>query len=612
MMPQPANLESGRLQTLLSVSLRLVLPGAATGLFLIVLRYCTYGYEFSDEGYYLNWISHPFNFSPEISRFGYIYHILYVAVSGHIALLRQINLTITFCLGVVACLCVFRCLAGNAAGQRRMSPDAIALSITGASPVLLTSVLYGANWLPTPSYNSLTLQALLLSSIALCLVADQVRALRIAGLVLVGLAGFVAFMAKPTSALALGVLITPALLLAADIRWTSLLLSVAVAILAVLIQAVLIDGSISGFLLHLRWALERTTVLNAGYSAAGLIRIDFFTLSLAEWLRLALITIFVVLASFGICSKDSRTNVISKLAVLIIGVVALLVALGIIEPLFKIRLFQGVQFLALVFAALAHRYLRGGASSTLSRRSMIFAIFFFLLPFVYGFGSGLNYWWKSAEASVFWMLSALAIYLSHKSRTEDRRALYAPVVVALFLAATFIQHGVMHPYRQGMPLFADRSRFEFASDNQLLLSKDLTEYLNGLRELADAHGFQHRAPMIDLTGHYPGALFAIGARPLGFAWISGGYRGSQDVAVQALDRVACADLANAWLLLEPEWPGQISTNVLQRRGIRVDQDFEVVGHLDAPVGVFHRSYQQQLLKPKSDRILSECRDPSGT
>jgi hypothetical protein len=61
-----------------------------------IFKFSAYGIDFTDEGFYLNWISNPFLYKVSLSQFGYIYHPLYNLVDGNIAWLRRVNFFITF------------------------------------------------------------------------------------------------------------------------------------------------------------------------------------------------------------------------------------------------------------------------------------------------------------------------------------------------------------------------------------------------------------------------------------------------------------------------------------------------------------------------------------
>ena len=76
-------------------------------------------------------------------------------------------------------------------GQQRIIISGI---ISTASLVSLT------RWLPTPSYNGLALQALFVAAAGLLLADKKVYRASVAGSVLIGIGGWLAFMAKPTTA----------------------------------------------------------------------------------------------------------------------------------------------------------------------------------------------------------------------------------------------------------------------------------------------------------------------------------------------------------------------------------------------------------------------------
>ena len=63
-----------------------------------IFKFSAYGIDFTDEGFYLNWIQNPFLYKSSLSQFGYIYHPLYNLVDGNIAWLRRLNFLITFAL----------------------------------------------------------------------------------------------------------------------------------------------------------------------------------------------------------------------------------------------------------------------------------------------------------------------------------------------------------------------------------------------------------------------------------------------------------------------------------------------------------------------------------
>ena len=67
-------------------------------------------------------------------------------------------------------------------------------------------------------------------------------------------------------------------------------------------------------------------------------------------------------------------------------------------------------------------------------------------------------------------------------------------------------------------------------------------------------GYQIGQPILDATGDGPGLVYALGGRPLGVAWLLGGYPGSERVAARLLDGLSVVDLRRAWLLSAADNP----------------------------------------------------------
>jgi hypothetical protein len=182
-------------------------------------------------------------------------------------------------------------------------------------------------------------------------------------------------------------------------------------------------------------------------------------------------------------------------------------------------------------------------------------------------------------------------------------------LVTLAMTAVFVFRGMTTPYRQTRPLTADADAIQIAeSGARLLVSQDFAEYINATLRLARDAGFKAGTPMIDLTGHYPGMLYIMAAKPVGVPWLLGGYPGSNALAEKHLNRASCDELAVSWILTEPDGLRKLSPDLLKQYGIELQRDYAVVAVLDSPTGTYPDSYKQQLLKPARPRqeSVSAC------
>ena len=189
----------------------------AAALIVFVILQQSVGFDFSDEGFYLNWITDPSQYGASVTQFGFIYHPLFQLVGNDVAALRYLSRAIELLLAVAVFYILIKQIERPGSRQIRWQRCALALA-------LATSVMASCqDWLPTPSYNSLNLQGLLVLVLGLLMIDDDRGVGRpLCGAVLVGFGGWLCFMAKPTTAVLLGPLVIVYLLVATPHRWLCL------------------------------------------------------------------------------------------------------------------------------------------------------------------------------------------------------------------------------------------------------------------------------------------------------------------------------------------------------------------------------------------------------
>ena len=566
------------------------------------------GYDFSDEGFYLNWISQPSNFPKSLTQFGFIYHPLYELVGRNISSLRQANILISVTLAVMTSLCLLRQLALDTGCQSWKSFNSIGLSSVSASSSLLILVFASAYWLPTPSYNSLAFQSLLVASIGLCLAETDASPVSTFGWLLIGLGGFLTFMAKPPSALALGAIMTVSLLIAQKLKTWMIVLPVATFAILLAAYAWLVSGSIAHFIADMRQSLESSKALGAGHTIRHVLRFDGIQLDFSEICFLAGSSLAIATLTLASFSKLKLLRIPGAVVTFSLATFALVLSCELVVIEFKPRMFQGLQLLAVILAGITCFAVRGHFKGRLriSRQRKGFSIFFALLPFAYVVGTGNNYWQVGSSTAFFLTLSSFCLVATEGWDRTSWHQLAPLSIASLVMTIIIVEHGMAHPYRERGPLIANTVPVQVGEGGTLLVSPGSAAYVDTLQRLARGAGFQKGTPVIDLTGHYPGSLFALAAKPLGAAWLLGGYPGSNALAIASLDLASCQELARSWILTETHGPLAISPDVPMKYSIDLLQDFEIVGTLNAPTGSFPTAYQQQLLKP--NRTLQTAED----
>lgn len=563
-----------------------------------VLRYSHYGLDFTDESFYLVWIANPFLYDWSVYLFGFVYHPLYRLVQEDVAALRQANLLITFAL---AWLLVYVTMSkhGRAIGWHMRT--ALSFAFATGSLLLLDT------WLPTPSYNSLAQQALLLTACGLVLADRDLHWPSAVGWLMVAVGGWLAFLGKPSTAAALAVCAPIYLLLAAKLNWRMLLLTAALALVLLYSSAVAIDGSLAKFAERLRLGIEYLGYLQGGHTVQNIFRWDAHFMSEREKTAVAMIALVLGLASLSLLER--RLTGIGWLvsATLLAGI--LLLALDVPLPATRWSAYKDMVMFgvgaACVIAAL------GAPTSFIAtggRRALSLAALFLVLPHVYAFGTNGNYWQAAGATGLFWALAGLVVLLP--TLTNPRWLGLLPLAVGTqFVTALIIHAAMLAPYRQPEPLSTNAHVVAFGeSASELILSKDNADYIQRAIDYAQQAGFTPGTPVIDLTGQSPGILYALRAVSIGQAWTIGGYPGSAKLAIAGLRHVPCEDLARAWLLTEPEGPRKINGEVMTSFGLNFGDDYVVAASWQTARGAggYARPRLQVLVRPVRPDAQAAC------
>ena len=593
-----------------------------------LLIYSRYGIDLTDESYYLIWMSNPWIYPVSTTQFGFIYHPLYLLFHGDITLLRQANILIIFGLAWMLCLVFFRATTDThepSWSWHRL--PMLALAATTATCSLIYFCPHG--WLATPSYNSLTFQALLLSSIGLLLAEKIVSPVSITGWLLIGVGGWLVFMAKPSSAVALSLFISVCLLLTSKFNFRLIAISLLTATALLVASAWVIDGSLVIFIERLRGGVEASRLLGAGHFF-NMFRIDNLLLGRKAQISLA----FSIAFTFGaICLTNSKKKTRMALgfgfallfALASIGIISecfLLQAGEFREYLFHLvwkdlfppptRLILAVPLSAWAFCFVLMRKV---PCLKVSRTQCGMALYFAVLPHVSAFGTTQNYWLQGSLDSLFWILAGLVILMPAISVRGNWQILLPAVMSGQLITVFLLQAAMEQPYFGQPEPFRHYNKVIAIGINEskLMLPQVLAEYYRNVKKMAIQAGFRSGLPVIDMTGEGPGTLYAIGAKAIGQAWMVGGYPGSDNMAIAMLNRVSCTDIAEAWLLVDTDSRLKLSLAILSHFGLSIEQHFEMAAELSISSASVPRhgvpSRKLQLWKPTypTQDIVTACK-----
>lgn len=566
------------------------------------------GIDLTDEGYYLNWISNPWLYQYYVSQFGYIYHPIYKLLGNNLVYLRQFNALFTYTLGF---LLSYLILTRYSDGQNKVFFVAIGASI--ALPSLLILMITG-HWLPSPSYNSLCFQGLMITVMGLVLSDSKIRYGQALSACSIGLGGWLVFMAKPSSALLLVAAVPLYYALELKKYWRLLLGAALVAATLVLLTAVSIDGSILQFIKRYQLGLSLLDVMASNHEVKDLLRLDLFNVSTANKYRFLLLT--GLITCVFLCIQRRFKNLILPMTMVLSATIGVILwhaistnGIKISTPRYHPLILLAPLFAAMLCWPISHRF----NTSLKPKAKLIFILV--LLPYIYAAGSANNYWETAAGAMLFWTLASWLI-LERSSVGHTQKIVLAVIVASITIKVLLAAQN--SPYRQTEAIAQQSSRYiNPHTQTVLLLPKDTATYLNDLSHLLHQSDFKKHTPVIDFTGHHPGTLYFMQAKAIGQAWAIGGYDGSNDLAALALNQASCHEIANAWLIIEKDGRHRIDFRVLEKHGILADKNhYTKVGMINTKVltdpGFVNPShpdgrYEQYFLKPNSsDKQEKSC------
>lgn len=553
--------------------------------FFVAILSSFFGIDLSDEGFYLNWISDPSVFKYSISQFGFVFHPLYRVLGQSVVAIRIFNICIVYILSALLFFIYFDKVKG-----RTSQAHVAALSLSFAS----LGMLCFSPWLLTPSYNSLNFISILITLIGCerLLFNDSKPWFNS---IVIGVGGTMCFMAKPSSAVMLSGLIILFVLLLVQHKRKALLTIISASCVSFCLTAFLIDGSVVEFIFgRILGGLSYVEEMG-GHSK--LFRLDDLSLG-----RLDIVLFFIIAVVSGFITSFIRTSQMFVFYAIccISGLVAFLL---IVFNAFDFRVVSVTSIYVwapiLGIAVAVYRSI-----SLADKRIFFFFIFCIFASFVYAFGTNNNYWQVISSAIVFVVFGfVVATGPSH----INWRIVLPLGGLTQFICCIVVADLIRNPYRQSQPLFM-QSEVVHLGGSDLFVESFTRRYVLEVRELLEASGFEYGTPVIDLTGHYPGTIFAMRGKAIIHPWILGGYPGSANFFLSGVRDADCVELSKAWLIIEEGGPRGIPQGVLAQLGVDLIQ-YQNVGEVESLMQDHKRTYKHVFYRPKvSEKVrFKECK-----
>jgi hypothetical protein len=543
---------------------------------------CHFGIDITDEGYHLVSIANPLSYSGTVSQSGLLYYPIYHFLGGDLVLFRLFNLALIVSLSYAL---FYRCFSSSYKTNFPIGMILISACLS-ASALLFLSI-----WQPTPSYNTLNEIFLLLLAHAF-LSFDRSTGKNILPWLFVGIIGALLFVVKATTALAAGLIFLFYVTVAKKLHWRGLILAGLSALAVVFIVAIVMDGSISGYIGRIQSGLAAGKVL-LGNSWGSLSMIWRGRLNIDQHLLVSIVTLalYILITAQLYSSASRKIAWFGGLLLLVLVLFVLGVAGNVfVSPIENVRATSRI-FLAfsimLAGVLLFCINLLRSSNWHVCGASVWLIISMCLLPYAFALGSYSNYFYVALKAGVFFFVAIILLISKHEfAKAQYRQAVVLSLATILVLVL-LIDKSIDAPHRQPQGRLAfdsSLSGLEVHGD-RLRLPRQTLDYLSSINSLAKSNGFQNGDSIIDLSGASPGTIMAIGAKNLASAWMIGGYAGSESRAIASLANTSVEAVEQAWVLTEPGGKRSLNRFVLDSVGRDLEKDYVLVGKVMIPQGL---------------------------
>jgi hypothetical protein len=501
------------------------------------------GIDLTDESYYLLNFLHWRELIATPTFFGLYFEGPFRLLGQDVGAIRVFGLLLLMAAGA---LLTWRALVFSAGRPLEASAAAWALLCCG-----MAASIYYYNHVTTlrvPSYNLLVLVCVLLSTALLLVMTEgghsaaSLRAVAAGyGLVLGACA-----LGKATSAVAL-VLFHAAFYLALD-RSGRKLQVVACTLAGVAVNFILLTWLQANWFNVLRDGASLTVALDSRYGRLPLGVLGEAVLRGGQ--RLAPLLIFGVLLCWAAIRRWRHLPAFpSLLAFIVVGTVVLAIERqGYGKSWWALHLYA-VLILWWAAAPRADAALGFPAPGRTAGLTMLL----FAMPVAYSIGTNNSLPAHTQMASVFGVVAMLLplhrLYLRNLLAAPALALCLAVLSVPMLVAQVRSLQEATQTYRLRTGLLEQSQPVALgARGSQLRVDGATRADLEGLAQALRSAGYTAGEPILDMTGDGPGLVYALDGRPVGVAWLLGGYPGTAQVAAWIVTYVPEATLRSAWVI----------------------------------------------------------------
>ena len=583
----------------------------------ILIYFCKFGFDLTDEAQYLNWYHNPYEFSALRSFYGHFLSLIYWKFDKNIVSLRIFNILFTYILGIFA-------VRANLIFIEKNNSKANS-KLKWTISIILASLTFSSIGVFTPSYNDLTLWGCLIFGISLPI--SKISNFKKGNLFIVNLSKISPFLFLISFYLIANAKLTTFVILAVpffafiyffkifSVRKIILFISFFIILFGISISYYR-GGLISAFN-DLSAGKDLWLILGAGYDFTSLIK------SFSKILPLYLLSIPIALFQI-LCwnwFKNLKFRNRDKILFVLYPTSVIIIFIFLFRPFeidqYLVRIlnlgFFTLWIMGLALSGIIKYPFSKFRSDYQENKSFFSTLLLFLIPIAFGFGSNNDYVIFFNKSSIFFILTFIALHKKDFSYhlLKNYHFFISILLITLVLLSTNISNKYINPYREPGSFLINTDSFYFdKSSVKVYLDKNKVNYLEAVKSSLYTNGFNKNDLILDLSGQSPGLIYAFNGTPIGFPWIVGGYKGSYELAEEIMRKIPCSKIEKAWLIIEENGPRSINLDSIL--DLIDTNNYEKVFEIDFPDktgnwGQFEGIRRQSIYKPiKSNKFLDNC------
>ena len=562
---------------------------------ILVLLSSNRGFDITDESFYLMNFKFPLDITASYFFFGIAARPLYSLSGGNITIFRIMSILIWMFVATVT-----SCFTINFLSRRQAFSESLLKSpqnrfLASLLP-LASGGLYYSLWLLTPSYNWLMVVFLAVFIIGLQLFLDKQRPIWLSeiGLALLAYSSAIIFWSRAPSVFLLFILFVIILLLMRK-DWKRLL--------RVRSIAVGFTGFVLGICLPIFYGFSFEDIirtLSQGNSFLKLLEsaeydliIKVFVIPSKKIFKIVTDNPYIrnytwlwIIPFMIICFlfRFNKDNLIKYLSCIWLLSSIVFVSISSLEGLgnWSFTVFSIVFIFILCVFIIPNLHIRDRIPRIVETIIISVLLFSFSIVFAY---STSNSYGSHIELASYFIFASIVLILVSLDNSRLNCIIFRSSLFILFIFISLqVYSKSLTPYRQKHSVWEMNHivQVDESKNNKLLVSRETQRYINELRALA-GEIFVAKTPLIDMTGHSPGAAFLLGGRAPVFPWLLGGYPGSDISAEHILGLWSDSDLKSAWILTaESGGIRPISLSALENAGLDFPSDYELLGTVRRP------------------------------